>query len=184
MLSLSTVFLSLSRISSWILNVFLLLPPQSVSWFQFYLRLVPSVKTSHLWPPSPFSFCSSGVNESRQVLQEQPDFAQSLLREPNTPIVRKSRGTSTQVGLQRQQWFKKKKQEGIIYKCRGSKVQTWMSTGYGSELIWNWWKEEKTEMKDRILYAYCSPFLSASRSFDKGLIRLVFSCTYFFIDNI
>ncbi|TNN43731.1 Frizzled-3 [Liparis tanakae] len=39
----------------------------------------------------------SGVNESRQVLQEQPDFAQSLLREPNTPIVRKSRGTSTQV---------------------------------------------------------------------------------------
>uniref|UniRef100_A0AAX7U9G3 Frizzled-3 n=1 Tax=Astatotilapia calliptera TaxID=8154 RepID=A0AAX7U9G3_ASTCA len=37
-----------------------------------------------------------GVNESRQVLQEQPDFAQSLLREPNTPIVRKSRGTSTQ----------------------------------------------------------------------------------------
>ncbi|KAK5873787.1 hypothetical protein PBY51_018796 [Eleginops maclovinus] len=38
----------------------------------------------------------SGVNESRQVLQEQPDFAQSLLREPNTPVVRKSRGTSTQ----------------------------------------------------------------------------------------
>ncbi|XP_034419574.1 frizzled-3-like, partial [Cyclopterus lumpus] len=38
----------------------------------------------------------SGVNESRQVLQEQPDFAQSLLREPNTPIARKSRGTSTQ----------------------------------------------------------------------------------------
>ncbi|XP_068449653.1 frizzled-3-like isoform X2 [Clinocottus analis] len=37
-----------------------------------------------------------GVNESRQVLQEQPDLAQSLLREPNTPIVRKSRGTSTQ----------------------------------------------------------------------------------------
>ncbi|XP_036952682.1 frizzled-3-like isoform X2 [Acanthopagrus latus] len=37
-----------------------------------------------------------GVNESRQVLQEQPDFAQSLLREPNTPIIRKSRGTSTQ----------------------------------------------------------------------------------------
>ncbi|XP_076833946.1 frizzled-3-like [Brachyhypopomus gauderio] len=35
------------------------------------------------------------VNESRQVLQE-PDFAQSLLRDPNTPIVRKSRGTSTQ----------------------------------------------------------------------------------------
>ncbi|XP_020794626.2 frizzled-3-like [Boleophthalmus pectinirostris] len=38
----------------------------------------------------------SGVNESRQVLQEQPDFTQSLLREPNTPVVRKSRGTSTQ----------------------------------------------------------------------------------------
>ncbi|TNM95201.1 hypothetical protein fugu_017960 [Takifugu bimaculatus] len=35
------------------------------------------------------------VNESRQVLQE-PDFAQLLLRDPNTPIVRKSRGTSTQ----------------------------------------------------------------------------------------
>lgn len=46
------------------------------------------------------SVCSSGVNESRQVLQEQPDFAQSLLREPNTPIIRKSRGTSTQVSLQ------------------------------------------------------------------------------------
>ncbi|KAK6295437.1 hypothetical protein J4Q44_G00346630 [Coregonus suidteri] len=37
----------------------------------------------------------SVVNESRQVLQE-PDFAQLLLRDPNTPIVRKSRGTSTQ----------------------------------------------------------------------------------------
>uniref|UniRef100_A0A3Q4AB92 Frizzled-3 n=1 Tax=Mola mola TaxID=94237 RepID=A0A3Q4AB92_MOLML len=37
-----------------------------------------------------------GVNESRQVLQEQPDLAQSLLREPNTPVIRKSRGTSTQ----------------------------------------------------------------------------------------
>ncbi|XP_029577282.1 frizzled-3-like isoform X2 [Salmo trutta] len=35
------------------------------------------------------------VNESRQVLQE-PDFAQLLLHDPNTPIVRKSRGTSTQ----------------------------------------------------------------------------------------
>ncbi|XP_047429685.1 frizzled-3a [Mugil cephalus] len=34
------------------------------------------------------------VNDSRQVLQE-PDFAQ-LFRDPNTPIVRKSRGTSTQ----------------------------------------------------------------------------------------
>lgn len=121
MLSLSTVFLSLSRISSWILNVFLLLPPQSVSWFQFYLRLVPSVKTSHLWPPSPFSFCSSGVNESRQVLQEQPDFAQSLLREPNTPIVRKSRGTSTQVGLQRQQWFKKKSRKELFISAVGVK---------------------------------------------------------------
>ncbi|XP_061601258.1 frizzled-3-like [Cololabis saira] len=39
---------------------------------------------------------NSGVNESCQVLQEQPDFVQSLLREPNTPIIRKSRGTSTQ----------------------------------------------------------------------------------------
>uniref|UniRef100_A0A673M9K2 Frizzled-3-like n=1 Tax=Sinocyclocheilus rhinocerous TaxID=307959 RepID=A0A673M9K2_9TELE len=38
---------------------------------------------------------SGAVNESRQVLQE-PDFAQSLLRDPNTPIIRKSRGTSTQ----------------------------------------------------------------------------------------
>ncbi|XP_069742008.1 frizzled-3 isoform X5 [Narcine bancroftii] len=35
------------------------------------------------------------VNESCQVLQE-PEFAQSLLRDPNTPIIRKSRGTSTQ----------------------------------------------------------------------------------------
>ncbi|XP_056619863.1 frizzled-3a isoform X2 [Triplophysa dalaica] len=35
------------------------------------------------------------VNESRQVLQE-PDFTQLLLRDPNTPVVRKSRGTSTQ----------------------------------------------------------------------------------------
>ena len=39
---------------------------------------------------------SSAVNESRQVLQE-PDFAQSLLlRDPATPVIRKSRGTSTQ----------------------------------------------------------------------------------------
>lgn len=44
---------------------------------------------------SPFPFCSSTVNDSRQVLQE-PDFAQALLRDPNTPIIRKSRGTSTQ----------------------------------------------------------------------------------------
>uniref|UniRef100_A0A665W5N3 Frizzled class receptor 3a n=1 Tax=Echeneis naucrates TaxID=173247 RepID=A0A665W5N3_ECHNA len=35
------------------------------------------------------------VHDSRQVLQE-PDFAQLLFRDPNTPIVRKSRGTSTQ----------------------------------------------------------------------------------------
>lgn len=35
------------------------------------------------------------MNDSRQVLQE-PDFAQALLRDPNTPIIRKSRGTSTQ----------------------------------------------------------------------------------------
>ncbi|XP_011490052.1 frizzled-3 isoform X2 [Oryzias latipes] len=38
---------------------------------------------------------SGMVNDSRQVLQE-PDFAQLLYRDPNTPIVRKSRGTSTQ----------------------------------------------------------------------------------------
>ncbi|XP_065112143.2 frizzled-3a isoform X2 [Paramisgurnus dabryanus] len=35
------------------------------------------------------------VHESRQVLQE-PDFTQLLLRDPNIPVVRKSRGTSTQ----------------------------------------------------------------------------------------
>ncbi|XP_016381900.1 frizzled-3-like isoform X1 [Sinocyclocheilus rhinocerous] len=35
------------------------------------------------------------VHESRQVLQE-PDFTQLLLRDPNTPVMRKSRGTSTQ----------------------------------------------------------------------------------------
>ncbi|TRY55367.1 hypothetical protein DNTS_019039 [Danionella cerebrum] len=38
---------------------------------------------------------SGAAHESRQVLQD-PDFAQSLLRDPNTPIIRKSRGTSTQ----------------------------------------------------------------------------------------
>ncbi|XP_051954366.1 frizzled-3-like isoform X1 [Xyrauchen texanus] len=38
---------------------------------------------------------SSTVHESRQVLQE-PDFTQLLLRDPNNPVVRKSRGTSTQ----------------------------------------------------------------------------------------
>lgn len=37
----------------------------------------------------------SAVHESRQVLQE-PDFTQLLLRDPNIPVVRKSRGTSTQ----------------------------------------------------------------------------------------
>ncbi|XP_058234865.1 frizzled-3a isoform X2 [Hemibagrus wyckioides] len=35
------------------------------------------------------------VNDSRQVLQE-PDFTQLLLREPGVPVVRQSRGTSTQ----------------------------------------------------------------------------------------
>uniref|UniRef100_A0A8C1UXQ6 Frizzled-3 n=1 Tax=Cyprinus carpio TaxID=7962 RepID=A0A8C1UXQ6_CYPCA len=35
------------------------------------------------------------VHKSGQVLQE-PDFTQLLLRDPNTPVVRKSRGTSTQ----------------------------------------------------------------------------------------
>ncbi|KAM9817523.1 LOW QUALITY PROTEIN: frizzled-3-like [Neosynchiropus ocellatus] len=39
---------------------------------------------------------NSGVNETRQVPQEPPGLAQSLLREPSTPVVRKSRGTSTQ----------------------------------------------------------------------------------------
>lgn len=57
--------------------------------FFFFTRLPCS--------PSAAPSGSSGVNESRQVLQEQPDFAQSLLREPNTPVIRKSRGTSTQV---------------------------------------------------------------------------------------
>ncbi|KAJ7988953.1 hypothetical protein DPEC_G00314530 [Dallia pectoralis] len=58
---------------------------------------VGSKKTCHEWA----SFLQgrrckdSGVNESRQVLQE-PDFAQALLRDPHTPIIRKSRGTSTQ----------------------------------------------------------------------------------------
>lgn len=45
--------------------------------------------------PSSFPSHSAMVNDSRQILQE-PDFAQLLLRDPNTPIVRKSRGTSTQ----------------------------------------------------------------------------------------
>lgn len=52
--------------------------------------------TLHPLPSSSSSTCCSGmVNDSRQVLQE-PDFTQLLLRDPNTPIVRKSRGTSTQ----------------------------------------------------------------------------------------
>ncbi|KAM3861173.1 frizzled-3a isoform 1-T1 [Diretmus argenteus] len=62
----------------------------------------PFVSSSSAAPSSPSSFptstfpcCSGMVNESRQVLQE-PDFAQLLLRDPNAPIVRKSRGTSTQ----------------------------------------------------------------------------------------
>ena len=46
-------------------------------------------------PPLPSSSSSGMVNESRQVLQE-PDFAQLLLRDPGAPVVRKSRGTSTQ----------------------------------------------------------------------------------------
>ncbi|XP_017264640.1 frizzled-3a isoform X2 [Kryptolebias marmoratus] len=45
--------------------------------------------------PLSSSSCSGMVSGSRQVLQE-PDFAQLLYRDPNTPIVRKSRGTSTQ----------------------------------------------------------------------------------------
>uniref|UniRef100_A0A672GH71 Frizzled-3 n=1 Tax=Salarias fasciatus TaxID=181472 RepID=A0A672GH71_SALFA len=55
-----------------------------------------------------------GVNESRQVLQEQPDFAQSLLREPNTPIIRKSRGTSTQ----------KSPRTAHIYRSKASSVHS------------------------------------------------------------
>lgn len=76
----------------------------STAFTQFYLPtkcclflfLFPS-KSRLPCSSSPASSHSSGVNESRQVLQEQPDFAQSLLREPNTPVIRKSRGTSTQV---------------------------------------------------------------------------------------
>lgn len=66
-----------------------------------FLFLFPS-KSLLPCSSSPASSHSSGVNESRQVLQEQPDFAQSLLREPNTPVIRKSRGTSTQVSPQTQ----------------------------------------------------------------------------------
>ncbi|XP_036398163.1 frizzled-3-like [Megalops cyprinoides] len=39
--------------------------------------------------------CKGTVHESRQELQE-PDFTQLLLRDPNTPVTRQSRGTSTQ----------------------------------------------------------------------------------------
>lgn len=66
---------------------------------------LPSLLRLSLPPLPPSSSCSSCsapsthrsrmVNDSRQVLKE-PDFAQLLLRDPNTPIVRKSRGTSTQ----------------------------------------------------------------------------------------
>ncbi|KAM8846529.1 frizzled-3a isoform 1-T1 [Synchiropus picturatus] len=58
------------------------------------LQLTLPPFSSPSFPPSS-SPRSGMVNESRQVLQE-PDFAQLLLRDPNTPIVRKSRGTSTQ----------------------------------------------------------------------------------------
>lgn len=59
------------------------------------LPSLPPLSPSTPSLPSSFPCCSAMVNESRQVLQE-PDFAQLLLRDPNTPIVRKSRGTSTQ----------------------------------------------------------------------------------------
>lgn len=58
-------------------------------------RIVFSLTGFHNWSQVPVFFIFSSVNESRQVLQE-PEFAQSLLRDPNTPIIRKSRGTSTQ----------------------------------------------------------------------------------------
>ncbi|XP_069371302.1 frizzled-3a isoform X1 [Paralichthys olivaceus] len=60
------------------------------------LRLsLPTLPLSSSSTPSSIPRCSAMVNESRQVLQE-PDFTHLLLRDPNTPIVRKSRGTSTQ----------------------------------------------------------------------------------------
>ncbi|KAG7244263.1 hypothetical protein INR49_004401, partial [Caranx melampygus] len=59
------------------------------------LPSLPPLPFSSSSTPSSFPCCSGMVNESRQVLQE-PDFAQLLFRDPNTPIVRKSRGTSTQ----------------------------------------------------------------------------------------
>ncbi|XP_053722541.1 frizzled-3-like isoform X3 [Synchiropus splendidus] len=40
---------------------------------------------------------TGGAEETRQVLQEAAGLAQSLLREPHPPVLRKSRGTSTQV---------------------------------------------------------------------------------------
>lgn len=47
-------------------------------------------------PTSPLPHCSVMVDGSRQVLQE-PDFSQLLLlRDAGAPVVRKSRGTSTQ----------------------------------------------------------------------------------------
>ncbi|XP_016534983.1 frizzled-3a isoform X1 [Poecilia formosa] len=60
------------------------------------LRLsLPTFSSSSSSSASSLPRRSGMVNDSRQVLQE-PDFAQLLYRDPNTPIVRKSRGTSTQ----------------------------------------------------------------------------------------
>ncbi|KAF3832473.1 hypothetical protein F7725_026138 [Dissostichus mawsoni] len=51
-------------------------------------------KSYHI--PCPYKVEREGGESVCVVLQEQPDFAQSLLREPHPPVVRKSRGTSTQ----------------------------------------------------------------------------------------
>ncbi|XP_036002960.1 frizzled-3a isoform X1 [Fundulus heteroclitus] len=58
------------------------------------LPILPSSSSSSSLASS-LPRCRGMVNDSRHVLQE-PDFAQLLYRDPNTPIVRKSRGTSTQ----------------------------------------------------------------------------------------
>ncbi|KAG7261414.1 hypothetical protein CRUP_006278 [Coryphaenoides rupestris] len=70
--------------------------PALVLFLIKYLMMLVVGVPSVFWVGSKKTCFDSGVNESRQVLQEQPDLAQSLLRDPNTPIIRKSRGTSTQ----------------------------------------------------------------------------------------
>ncbi|KAG9344780.1 hypothetical protein JZ751_010467 [Albula glossodonta] len=69
--------------------------PDLVLFLMKYLMTLVVGIPSVFWVGSKKTCFDGGVNESRQVLQE-PDFAQSLLRDPNTPIIRKSRGTSTQ----------------------------------------------------------------------------------------